>query len=99
MVQIPPPEVSSPEVPPENPQPETSGAFSATNSEVESIMHHRRRKTSLRHPVFSDQEFNALNSMDAYLGAARVGLEDAAGVLSNSLQVSLYYDMFSTMKL
>jgi hypothetical protein len=37
--------------------------------------------------------------MDAYLRAAQVGLQDAAGVLSSSLQVILYYDIFLTTKL
>lgn len=66
----------TPGVIPEVPQPETSGAYSATNSKIDSAMNHRRRKTSLRNPVVISQEFNALNSMDAYLGAARVSLED-----------------------
>jgi hypothetical protein len=86
--------VPPPKVTPKDPQPETSGAYSATNSEVESAMNHRWRKTSLRHPVFSSQEFSALNIANAYLGAARVGFEDAVGMLSSSLQVILLIRRF-----
>ena len=39
---------------------------SVTNSEVQSVMNHRRRKESVRHVVFFDQEFNAFNAVDAY---------------------------------
>lgn len=74
---------------PEAPQPETSGTCSATNSEVESAMNHRWRKASLRNPVFSSPEFNALNLVDAYLGAARSGFENAVGVLSKGLKVKI----------
>lgn len=79
-----------PEAHPKVPQPEESGTWSATNSKVESAMHHRWQKTSLRHPAFNSQEFNALNSVDAYLGAARVSLEDAVNAMSTSLQVNFY---------
>ena len=61
---------------------------SVTNSEVESVMNHRRRRESLCHIPFSNQEFNAFNSVDAYLGAARTGLEEIANLLSASVQAS-----------
>ena len=68
--------------------PEDFGDVSVTNSEVESAMNHRRRKEALRHQVFSEQEFNALSLVDAYIGAARAGLERAAKLISSSLEVS-----------
>ena len=68
--------------------PEDSGDVSVTNSEVESAMNHRRRKEALHHQVFSDQEFNALSSVDAYIGAARAGLGEAMKLISSSLEVS-----------
>ena len=50
--------------------PEDSGDVSVTNSEVESVVNHRRHKASLRQTMLSNQEVNALSSVDAYLGAA-----------------------------
>lgn len=61
----------TPEVPAEDQHPEDLGGVSVTNSEVKSMMNHRRHKASLWHSVFSNQEFNALSSVDVYLGAAR----------------------------
>ena len=60
---------------------------SVTNSEVESMMNHRRWKESLFQATFTDQEFNAFNSVDAYLGAARIGLKGIANFLSPDMQV------------
>jgi hypothetical protein len=72
-----------------NPAPEDSGdAVSVTKSEVESAMNHRRRRETLRHPAFSEQEFNALCSADAHIGAARAGLGEAVKLISSSLKVS-----------
>lgn len=45
---------------------EDSDDVSVTNSEVESIMNHRWLKEAMRAPAFSEQEFSALSSMDAY---------------------------------
>jgi hypothetical protein len=53
--------------------PEDPGDVSVTNSEVESVMNHWRRKETLRHSAFSDQEFNAFSSVDVCLGEARTG--------------------------
>jgi hypothetical protein len=75
------------EVPAEDQHPEDLGGVSVTNTEVESVMNHRRHKASLRHTVLSDQEFNALSSVDAYLEAARTGLEGAVKLMSTNLQV------------
>ena len=77
----------TPGVPAEDQHPEDSGGVSVTNSEVETVMNHRRRKASLRHSAFSDQEFNALSSVDVYIGAARTGLEGAVKLMSTNVQV------------
>ena len=48
--------------------------LSATNSEVESAMNHRRRRTVLRDACFSQEALDAFNTGDAYLRAAQIGL-------------------------
>ena len=48
----------TPDVPPT----EDADRLSATNSEVESAMNHRRRRAILRDPNFSEEAFNAFNS-------------------------------------
>ena len=65
------------EVTPNCPSMEDSNKVSATNSEVESAMNHRRRRAALRDPGFSEEAFNAFNSGDAYIRAARDGLSRA----------------------
>ena len=40
---------------------------SLTNSEVESVMNHRRLKEAMHTPALSEQEFTALSLMDAYI--------------------------------
>lgn len=40
--------------------------------------------------AFSDEEFNALRSVDAHLGAARLGLKEVADVLAVGLKVNLF---------
>ena len=75
------------EVHAEDQHPGDSEDVSVTNSEVESVMNHRRWKESMRHVAFFDQEFNTFNSVDAYLGAARTGLEGIANLLSANMQV------------
>ena len=40
---------------------------SVTNSEVESVMNHWRRKEAMRDPSFTEEAFNALSSADAYI--------------------------------
>jgi hypothetical protein len=67
--------------------PADSDDVSVTNSEVERVMNHRRRRETLRHAAFADQEFNAFNSVDAYLGAARTCLEGIAGLFATKVQV------------
>ena len=51
--------------------------LSATNSEVESAMNHRRRQTILCDACFSREALDAFNSGDAYLHAAQNGLARA----------------------
>ena len=51
--------------------------LSATRSEVESAMNHRRRRTVLRDACFSPEALNAFNAGDAHLRAAQDGLARA----------------------
>ena len=60
----------TPDVPPI----EDADRLSATNSEVESAMNHRRRQPVLRDACFSQEAFDAFNSGDAYIRAAQNGL-------------------------
>ena len=59
------------------PPTEDVDGLSATNSEVESAMNHRRRWTILRDGCFSQGALDAFNSGDAYLRAAQNGLARA----------------------
>ena len=65
------------EVNTDDPPIEDADRFSATNSEAESAMNHRRRQATLRDPNFSEEAFNAFNSGDAYIRAAQDGLARA----------------------
>ena len=56
---------------------EDADRLSATNSEVESAMNHRRRRAVLRDACFSQEAFDAFNSGDAYIRAAQNGLARA----------------------
>ena len=56
---------------------EDSYDVSVTNSEVESAMNHRRRRAILQDPGFSEESFNAFNSADVYIRAARDGINRA----------------------
>ena len=62
---------------PDLPPTEDADKLSATNSEVESAMNHRRRRAVLRDPGFSEEAFDAFNSGDAYIRAAQNGLARA----------------------
>jgi len=64
-------------VTPNCPPAEDSDDVSVTNSEVESVMNHRRQRAILRDPGFSEDAFNAFSSADAYIRAARDGLNRA----------------------
>ena len=59
------------------PPTEDADGLSATNSEVESAMNHRRRRTVLRDACFSPEALDAFNTGDAYLRAAQNGLARA----------------------
>src|SRR3954467_8667381 len=59
------------------PPTEDADRLSATNSEVESAMNHRRRRTVLRDACFSQEALDAFNSGDAYLHAAQDDLTKA----------------------
>ena len=56
---------------------EDADRLSATNSEVESAMNHRRRRAVLRDPGLSEEALDAINSRDAYIRAAQNGLARA----------------------
>ena len=62
---------------PDAPPTEDADGLSATNSEVESAMNHRRRRTVLRDACFSQEALDAFNTGDAYLRAAQNGLARA----------------------
>ena len=62
--------------------------LSATNSEVETAMNHRRRRVVLRDACFSPEAFDAFNSGDAYLCAAQNGLARATDQYVRDVRVS-----------
>ena len=62
---------------PDAPPTEDADRLSATRSEVESAMNHRRRRTVLRDACFSPEALNAFNAGDAHLRAAQDGLTKA----------------------
>ena len=72
---------------PDAPPTEDVDGLSATNSEVESGMNHRRRRTILRHACFSQGALDAFNSGDAYLPAAQIGLARATEQYVNDIRV------------
>ena len=54
---------STPDIPPTK----DADRLSATNSEVESAIKHKRHRAVLRDPGFSEEAFDAFNSADAYI--------------------------------
>src|SRR4051812_44551838 len=62
---------------PDAPPTEYVDKISATNSEVESAMNHRRRRAVLLDACFSQEAFDAFKSGDAYIRAAQSGLARA----------------------
>ena len=70
--------------------PSSKGAdgLSATNSEVESALNHRRRRTVLRDACFSPEALDAFNIGDAYLHAAQNGLARAMEQYVKDIHVS-----------
>ena len=74
----------TPDVPPT----EDADRLSATNSEVESAMNHRRRRTVLRDACFSPEALNAFDAGDAHLRAAQDGLTRATEQYVKDIWVS-----------
>ena len=72
---------------PHSPPTEDADMLSATNSEVESAMNHRRRRAMLRNNIFSEEAFNAFNSGDAYIRAAQGGLARATDQYTKDIRV------------
>ena len=79
---------------PDNPPIEDADRLSATNSEVESAMNHRRRRAVLRDACFSPEAFNAFNSGEAYIRAAQDGLARATDQYVKDVRVSKYDDIY-----
>ena len=77
---------------PDTPPTEDADRLSATNSEVESAMNHRRRRAVLRDACFSPEAFDAFNSGDAYLRAAQNGLARATDQYVRDIRVRKYDD-------
>ena len=71
---------------PHSPPTEDAYMCSATNSEVESAMNHRCRRAVLRN-IFSEEAFNAFNSAEAYVRAARGGLAQATNQYTKDIRV------------
>ena len=78
----------------DNPPTEDVDRLSATNSEVESAMNHRRRRAVLRDACFSPEAFDAFNSGEAYLRAAQDGLARATDQYVKDVQVSKSDDLY-----
>ena len=74
---------------PDCPSAEGSEDMSVTNSEVESAMNHWRRRAILRNPHFSKEALGAFSSADAYIRAARDGLNRATKQHLKDVRVSL----------
>ena len=72
---------------PDAPPTEDADRLSATNSEVESAMNHRRHRAVLRDTCFSQEAFDAFNSGDAYIRAAQNGLARATDQYVKDIRV------------
>ena len=70
------------------PPTEDADGLSATNSEVESALNHRRRRTVLRDACFPLEALDAFHTGDAYLRAAQNGLARAMEQYVQDIQVS-----------
>ena len=69
---------------------EDADRLSATNSEVESAMNHRRHQTVLRDACFSPEALDAFNSGDAHLRAAQNGLARATEQYVKDIRVGKF---------
>ena len=67
---------------------EDADRLSATRSEVESAMNHRRRRTVLRDACFSPEALNAFDEGNAHLRAAQDGLTRATEQYVKDIRVS-----------
>ena len=76
---------------PDAPPTEDVDGLSATNSEVESAMNHRHRRTILRDVCFSQGALDAFNSGDAYLRAAQNGLARATEQYVKDIRVRNFW--------
>ena len=76
---------------PDAPPTEDADRLSATNSEVESAMNHRRRRTVLRDACFSEEALDAFNSGDAYLRASQNGLARATKQYVKDIRVRKFW--------
>ena len=74
---------------PDCPFVEDSDDMSVTNSEVESVMNHRRRRAALHDLGFSKEAFKAFSSADAYIRAAWDGLARATDQHLKDMWVSV----------
>ena len=76
---------------PDVPLTEDADGLSATNSEVESAMNHRCRRTILRDACFSQEALDAFNSGDAHLRAAQNGLARATEQYVKDIRVRNFW--------
>ena len=67
---------------------EDADSLSATRSEVESAMNHRRRRIVLRDTCFSPEALNAFDAGSAHLRAAQDGLTRATEPYVKDIRVS-----------
>ena len=75
---------------PDTPPTEDADRLSATRSEVESAMNHRRRRTVFRDACLSPEALNAFNVGDAHLRAAQDGLTRATEQYVKDIRVRDY---------
>ena len=72
---------------PNCPHAKDADRLSATNSEVESDMNHRCRRTILYGGIFSKEAFDAFNSGHTYIRAAQDGLARATDQYVKDIRV------------
>ena len=75
---------------PDAPPTEDADRLSATRSEVESAMNHRRRRTVFRDACLSPEASNAFNAGDVHLHAAQDGLTRAMEQYVKGIRVRDY---------
>ena len=76
---------------PDAPPTKDANILSTTNSEVESAMNHRHRRTVLCDACFSQEALDAFNSGDVYLHAAQNGLARATEQYVKDIQVRKFW--------